>query len=325
MFTLQGPKHEVQSLAFRADNSMLYAAHGYVGVHVWNLGTRAGAPLVAKRHPVFGEFALAPNDRWALGRIPGACDDANDGYTINLRTGTARPTNFFGVAGMGVAFARSGTKLVTIGHSDFDKPRRGRGRCTRLYGWTCGATGPKYAWHRNEPDTEEPRRVAFAGESALVTEDRFATGSEQFGILPTKPRLALRDPATGRIRETADVPARIPDQLLASPDGSQVLVREGMKLWVWRTAALADGPRVIDGPDLKNVEPRAATFDRTGRFLLLANNGPSVRVLDTATWKEVRKWKWSAGTLRAVAVSPDGTLAAAGSARGTVVVWDLEL
>jgi hypothetical protein len=50
-----------------------------------------------------------------------------------------------------------------------------------------------------------------------------------------------------------------------------------------------------------------------------------VLVYDTTTWKQVRKWQWGAGTLRAVAVSADGALAAAAGPRGTVVVWDLDL
>jgi WD40 repeat protein len=69
----------------------------------------------------------------------------------------------------------------------------------------------------------------------------------------------------------------------------------------------------------------AACFHPSAPYLLLANGGPSVIVFDT-TWKPVRKWKWdTGGVLRTVAVSPDGSLAAAGGPRGVVVVWDLDL
>jgi WD40 repeat protein len=36
------------------------------------------------------------------------------------------------------------------------------------------------------------------------------------------------------------------------------------------------------------------------------------------------RYKWSVGALESVAYSPDGTLGAAGSADGRVVVWDVE-
>jgi WD40 repeat protein len=38
----------------------------------------------------------------------------------------------------------------------------------------------------------------------------------------------------------------------------------------------------------------------------------------------VHKWNWKLGPLRSVAYSPDGTLGAAGSEDGRVVVWDVD-
>jgi hypothetical protein len=96
-------------------------------------------------------------------------------------------------------------------------------------------------------------------------------------------------------------------------------------LWVYDTADWIRPPVVVPGTDKKLLDERAAAFHPSGRYLLLANNGPSVLVYDTATWKEVRKWKWDAGTLRTVGISPDGTLAAAAGPHGAVVVWDLDL
>lgn len=47
-------------------------------------------------------------------------------------------------------------------------------------------------------------------------------------------------------------------------------------------------------------------------------------IWDTATWEPARQFAWDIGRLRSVAFSPDGTLCAAGSDTGRVVVWDFD-
>jgi hypothetical protein len=43
------------------------------------------------------------------------------------------------------------------------------------------------------------------------------------------------------------------------------------------------------------------------------------------TWQPVAKYQWKLGEMRAVTFSADGALAAAGSARGKIVVWDVDV
>jgi WD40 repeat protein len=70
---------------------------------------------------------------------------------------------------------------------------------------------------------------------------------------------------------------------------------------------------------------RSLAFHPDGRHLLAGNNDTTARLIDTTTWQVVRQYTWAIGRLTAVAISPDGQLAAAGGARGQVVVWDLDL
>jgi WD40 repeat protein len=49
-----------------------------------------------------------------------------------------------------------------------------------------------------------------------------------------------------------------------------------------------------------------------------------VKFFDAETGELLRKFQWKLGPLRCVAFSPDGTLAAAGSEDGKIVVWDMD-
>jgi WD40 repeat protein len=50
----------------------------------------------------------------------------------------------------------------------------------------------------------------------------------------------------------------------------------------------------------------------------------TVRLFDSTTGAETRSFDWSIGPVQAAAVSPDGTLCAAGGDDGHLVVWDVD-
>ncbi len=329
MLILKGPAWAVHALFFSPDAATLYAVHGNgIGVHAWNLAERTVAPLkTAAGFGVFDEFAIHPGGKWAFGQCSQPRYAVHKAQAIDLTTGRTRPINFLGsVRQQPIASAPDGRHVVTLGHSDFDSPRRGTTHAYRLYGWKMTATGPRYAWYCDTPDDAKALRVVYTDNETLVTEDWVPKEPlVTVGYQHSKPRLCVRSATTGKPIQTVDVPTEYVEQLLASPDGKQVVVRRGTKLWIWDTTDWKKPPTAVPGTDYHNIDARAAAFDPSGRYLLLANNGPSILVFDTTTWKHVRKWKWDAGVLRAVAVSADGTLAAASGPRGTVVVWDWDL
>jgi WD40 repeat protein len=321
MLILKGPNEPIHALVFAPDATTLYAVHGYVGVHTWKLADRTVSGFDVGRR-VFGEFVVHPGGRWAFGRRPSSdFRSDNDACLLDLTGPRARPFNFSGVVGQHVAISPDGSYVVTVGHSDWDKDRPAKTRSDRLYGWKLTATGPRYVWHRDTPEGAQPWRVVFVGNESLVSEDQITDGPNLLGV----PRLCVRSATSGKPVRVIDSPNELIEQLLAAPDARQVVVRRGTMMWVYDPTDWKKRPTVVEGKWANFLEERAAAFHPSGRYLLLANNGPSVVVYDTATWEPVRKWKWDVGTLRAVAVSADGSLAAAAGPRGTAVVWDWDL
>ena len=66
-------------------------------------------------------------------------------------------------------------------------------------------------------------------------------------------------------------------------------------------------------------------FHPSGRYLAATSNDATVKLYDTTIWKVAKTFTWDVGRMRSVAFSPDGTLAAAGSDKGKVVVWDVDV
>lgn len=66
-------------------------------------------------------------------------------------------------------------------------------------------------------------------------------------------------------------------------------------------------------------------FHPSGKYLAATSNDETVKLYDTNTWEVAHTFTWKIGRMHSVAFSPDGALAAAGSDKGQVVVWDVDL
>ena len=122
------------------------------------------------------------------------------------------------------------------------------------------------------------------------------------------------------VREVA-LPIAHPVPGLFTRNGSRFLVWSLFKI---HAVDLDTGKVAVAYPACPRMVA-GATLTPDGRHLLQVSADRTVRVLDVATGQLVKDYAWSAGCLNAVAVSPDGLLAACGGTGGKVVVWDLDL
>jgi WD40 repeat protein len=143
---------------------------------------------------------------------------------------------------------------------------------------------------------------------------------EEFLAKDRPPKLVLRSSMTGMVRESTKVPTGIVYGLTAKSDGSEVVAFKDSALVVWQPGTK---PQLLRTGTRTHF--RAVRYHPTGKYLFAANNDASIRVFDTSSWSIVKEYTWNIGKLSSVAVSPDGTLAAAGGEHGQVVVWDLDL
>ena len=153
--------------------------------------------------------------------------------------------------------------------------------------------------------------------------DRVAVVRVDWSHRPRRVTLMTRDAATGRLLDEAESPFRGPVHLLASPDGARLVAQAVASFAVVDAADLSAKPRKVTHPGRRAI--RGMAFHPSGRLLATVGDGPEVRFWDAGSWAEARVFAWTVGPLAAVAFSPDGALAAAGSRSGQVVVWDVDV
>lgn len=192
--------------------------------------------------------------------------------------------------------------------------------------------GFTHIWSRQDDDPLQPETdhdpssiiwrdytvAVNADGSRVACTDRFIDG--QPGSHNRK--MVVRDGDDGRaIADLGDTDATFQGELAFAPGGTSLFVWDQQLLERWD---LAGGRR----SHLRKAPGRAYftgfAVHPGGRFVLTSGGDGLVRFWDADTLDPGRVMKWGIGKLHAVAVSPDGLLAAAGGEKGQVVVWDLD-
>jgi WD40 repeat protein len=296
MLTWKAHDDPVYDLAFSPDSRRLVTSDTYK-TRLWEIGTQN---LLRHWDRPSGNrtVTFSPN-----GKFIGTSDPA-----VWLVEGSSPIVEHIATTDS-VAFSPDGKLFVAHGYADFPVRRWALPSGKQLAeGW-----GPS----RDEASPLGP--IAFSPDGSFlaasfgVTNDLNGRYERAILLLDRKSGKEI-----GRLRPVEKLPQLT--RLAFSPDGQLLAGIYGPALVVWDVAARKEVAR--HQPAKKHFNGVAFTAD--GSRLLTASNEQVVQVWAAPTWGEATAYAWKIGKLGCVAVSADGTLAAAGGSTGKVVVWDLD-
>ncbi len=298
---------EVLDLAFSPDGTAIAAAVKYQGIYLWNLQLPSPIPVRLDSDLEYrGGLSFSAESRSLSWLGP----TSRRVYSRNSRTFADTSFAFTRLTHT-VIQSNDGSRVISQhGMPDY---------C--LIGWRESDDGWIRTWTVSTIDlatesltlSPDGRLLAMLARSALG--DRWSSNPR---------RVEVRDAATAAVLGTGIYPYNIAEPLLFSPDGRQLVGFNDMTLLVWPVPENGSlgSPLLVRNDSRKHFT--ALAYHPSDRFLYATSNDETVHVFDTTTWDRVRRFTWQLGNLKAVTLSPDGTLAAAGGDHGDVIIWDVD-
>lgn len=300
MLIWKAHEKKLRSLAFSPDGTRI-ATTTEKSDAIWFWEATTGKPagkLVAPFHHVC-EVAFFPDGRHVAGHLKYSGLRIWNTKTQQVIAALTYPTNIPQTP----AVSLDGSRLlvaVTGGIAEWATPTQPSVRESRFPDQTI-------PWDHHNTTT-----VGFSRTGAY-----FCIAGWYFHLLNArtmKETRQFRDP-TPKSAEGASVSA-----FAFSADDSRLVLGLGHRAVVWSPADVEANPVHIAGHG-KTV--KAVGFLPDGNVLTAGFDG-TARVWDSNTGAELRSFDWGIGKVRVAAVSPDGTVCAAGSDDGHIVVWDVD-
>ncbi len=309
----------IEGLTFSPDGSAIAASIKHQGVYLWDLQKPNSEP---SRPPLEfggidrrGGLSFSADGRSLAWHVQGV-RRIYDLDTRKTTTETTFATNKNNIKD--IAYAADGSMGISLhGIPDY-----------RLLGWRFVEDMWVTSWSLSTQDLAvDSLSLSSDGQLfAMLTRHALGKGWER------NPRqVEVRDASSKALRGAGQYKYSVEaKRLLFAPDNRQLVGLNGMNLVVWPVPEIGDlgTPRLVRNVTRKSFTSMA--YHPSGRRLYVTSNAgkPSdatVHVFDTSSWNRTEQFAWKMGNLKAVAVTPDGTLAAAGSDHGEIVIWDVDL
>ncbi len=300
MYVWKAHSKPVYAIQFSPCGQFVLTAGGDEEVRIWNV--LSDQPV--RKLP--GSKTWAPIAWSADGRFV-----ARGGYGVSVWNveGDTEPIIETDQFTESIAFSPDSTSFVAHGYST-----------TPLARWSLPQGNPlPGGWGGTRRSEQFPTgAMAYSPEGTTLATIFGVSGDDRFYSV-----IVLWDVQSGqergRLSPSKATPAHA-TQLAYSPDGQLLAGIYGPVLIVWDPIAQNELARVQIG----KKHFKGLAFSRNGDQLLAANTDKMVHVLSAPDWQVTASFDWEIGKLGAVAVSANGDLAAAGSDRGKMILWDLE-
>jgi WD40 repeat protein len=303
MRILTGHRRMVNSVCFSPDGRRLLSTGGYSTDEARLFDLATGKALWAfyeHPHTRYCGSAFTPEGTHLL-----ICDTSGSRRLLEidslaevpfpLRDAASHP---FGTP----IFSPGGTRLLARGETSDGSP------CIRWWAYPSWVPLPTWTISGLQHWAVRYCQPLFSPDSRTLAEATFG-------------EVLLHEVATGEIRRTLPVETKDHKVSMAFDPTSQFLAfASGSRLVVWD---IDDGAEVTALSQPKKHFLGVA-FTRDGRHMGTVSNEETVKLWDTSGWRLDREYAWQVGGLKCLAFSPDGMLAAAGSDKNRVVLWDLD-
>ena len=300
MLVWKGHRAKVRSLAFSPDGRTIATTAGHSRyVWLWEAPTGKLVRKLSGSNDSARVAAFFPD-----GRHIAATLEHGGGWVCAVETGAS-------VSGFrpqwqdpdALAVSPDGARLLTC-------------NVTTVWAWDWPPAPAAGTLFYRPPDRTHPLRLRGTPKIGFSPKGTYFCGAEW--------QMLLCDPVGMSVRRVLFAPhgSASAAAFAFTPDEDRLVVAFGHSAAVWRVGEWGQKP-VRLGSHGNLV--RAVGFLPGGGTALTAAMDGTVRLWDAATGAEQRSFDWGIGKVRAAAVSPDGTLCAAGGDDGHLVVWDVDV